>query len=67
MEITATAWVATIAVIVVLLGVDLALGALRPHAVGYAAATLWSVFYVAVALAFGVVLGLVAGWELGGQ
>src|SRR5829696_3682067 len=66
-EVTATAWVATIAVIVVLLGVDLAVGALRPHAVGFAEATAWSVFYVAVALAFGVVLGLVAGWDLVSQ
>jgi tellurite resistance protein TerC len=66
-EITATAWAATVAVIVVLLAVDLAVGALRPHAVGFGEATAWSVFYVAVALAFGVVVGLVAGWELGGQ
>ena len=67
MEVTATAWVATIAVIIVLLGVDLAVGALRPHAVGFAEATAWSVFYIAVALAFGVVVGLVAGWDIGGQ
>jgi tellurite resistance protein TerC len=66
-EVTAAAWVATIAVIVVLLGVDLAVGALRPHAVGFAEATAWSVFYVAVALAFGVVLGWVAGWDFGTQ
>jgi tellurite resistance protein TerC len=66
-EITATAWAATVAVIVVLLAVDLAVGALRPHAVGFGEATAWSVFYVAVALAFGVVVGLVAGWELGSQ
>jgi tellurite resistance protein TerC len=66
-EVTATAWVATIAVIIVLLGVDLAVGALRPHAVGFAEATAWSVFYITVALAFGVVLGLVAGWDIGGQ
>jgi tellurite resistance protein TerC len=54
-------------VIVVLFAVDLAFGALRPHAVGFGEATAWSVFYIAVALAFGVVVGLVAGWELGGQ
>jgi TerC family integral membrane protein len=66
-EVTATAWVVTIALIIVLLGVDLAVGALRPHAVGFAEATAWSVFYIAVALAFGVVLGLIAGWEFGTQ
>jgi hypothetical protein len=67
LEVTASAWVATIALIIVLLGVDLAIGALRPHAVGFAEAAAWSVFYIAVALAFGVVLGLVAGWEVGSQ
>jgi tellurite resistance protein TerC len=66
-EVTATAWVATVAVIVMLLGIDLAVGALRPHAVGFAEATAWSVFYIAVAVAFGVVLGLVAGWDIGSQ
>ena len=67
MEVTATAWVATIAVIVVLLGVDLAVGALRPHAVGFAEATAWSVLYIAVAVAFGLVLGWLAGWDFGTQ
>jgi tellurite resistance protein TerC len=27
----------------------------------------WSAFYVAVAMVFGVVLGVVAGWDFGGQ
>ncbi len=67
MEVTTAAWVATVALIVLLLGIDLAIGALRPHAVGFAEAAAWSVFYVTVAVAFGVVLGLVAGWEFGTQ
>jgi tellurite resistance protein TerC len=66
-EVTATAWVATVALIVVLLGIDLAVGALRPHAVGYAEATAWSVGYIAVAVAFGLVLGWGAGWDFGTQ
>jgi tellurite resistance protein TerC len=53
--------------IVGLLVVDLALGALRPHAVGFREATAWSVFYIAVAVAFGLVLGWMAGWEFGTQ
>jgi tellurite resistance protein TerC len=57
-EVTATAWVATVGLIIVLLGLDLAVGALRPHAVGLAEATAWSVFYIAVA----VVLGLLLIW-----
>ena len=67
MEVTVTAWAVTIGLVVVLLGLDLAVGALRPHAVGFAEATAWSVFYIAVAVAFGVVLGAVAGWGVGTQ
>jgi tellurite resistance protein TerC len=66
-EVTAAAWAGTIGLVVVLLGVDLAVGALRPHAVGFAEATAWSVFYIAVAVAFGLVLGWVAGWDFGTQ
>jgi tellurite resistance protein TerC len=66
-EVTATGWAVTIGLIIVLLGLDLAVGALRPHAVGFAEATAWSVFYVAVAVAFGLVLGAVAGWDFGTQ
>ena len=53
--------VVTVGLIVRLLAVDLALGALRPHAVGFREATVWSVFYIAVAVAFGLVLGWIAG------
>jgi tellurite resistance protein TerC len=66
-EVTVMAWAITIGVIVGLLAVDLALGALRPHAVGFREATAWSVLYVAVAVAFGLVLGWIAGWEFGTQ
>ena len=67
MEITTVGWVLTIAVILVLLGVDLAWGALRPHAVGFREATAWSVFYVAVAVVFGVVFAGQVGWDYGAQ
>jgi tellurite resistance protein TerC len=67
LEITTTVWVATVGLVVLLLAIDLAVGALRPHAVGFAEATAWSVFYVAVAVAFGLVLGWVAGWDFGTQ
>ena len=67
MEVTTAAWAGTVGLIIVLLGVDLAVGALRPHAVGFAEATAWSVFYIAVAVAFGLVLGQLAGWDFGTQ
>jgi tellurite resistance protein TerC len=65
--VTAAAWAATVGLVVALLALDLAVGALRPHAVGFREATAWSLFYVTVALAFGLVLGWVAGWGFGVQ
>jgi tellurite resistance protein TerC len=67
MEVTTLGWILTIGVIVALLALDLALGVLRPHAVGFREAAAWSVFYVAVAVAFGFVLAHVSGWESGTQ
>jgi tellurite resistance protein TerC len=67
LEVTALGWTLTIAVIVALLALDLLLGVFRPHAVGFREAAAWSIFYIAVALAFGVVFASVAGWDLGTQ
>ena len=55
------AWGLTIGLIVVLLALDLVLGAVRPHRIGFGEAARWSAFYIAVALAFGVVLAFWAG------
>jgi tellurite resistance protein TerC len=66
-EVTAAAWAVTIGLIVALFGLDLALGALRPHAVGFREAAAWSLFYIAVAVAFGLVVGALAGWDFGIQ
>ncbi|MEV6282619.1 TerC/Alx family metal homeostasis membrane protein [Kribbella sp. NPDC051770] len=54
LEISGLTWAVTIGLIVLLLAVDLVLATLRPHRVGFGEATAWSVFYVAVAVAFGV-------------
>jgi tellurite resistance protein TerC len=67
MEVTLAAWAVTIGVIVVLLGLDLLLATVRPHAVGYKEAAVWSVAYVAVAVVFGLVLADFAGWGYGSQ
>jgi tellurite resistance protein TerC len=64
-DVTTLGWTLTIAVIVGLLALDLVLGTLRPHAVGFKEATAWSVFYIAVAVAFGFVLAGQHGWEYG--
>jgi tellurite resistance protein TerC len=67
LEVTALGWTLTIGVIVALLALDLTLGVLRPHAVGFREAAAWSAFYIAVAVAFGAVFGSVAGWDFGAQ
>jgi tellurite resistance protein TerC len=65
LEVSALGWTVTIAVIVALLAVDLILGVFRPHTVGFREATAWSVFYIAVAVVFGLVFASIAGWGYG--
>jgi tellurite resistance protein TerC len=62
-DISATTWLVTIGVIVALLAFDLLLAAMRPHRVGFGEATAWSLFYIGVAVAF----GLWFWWAYGGQ
>jgi TerC family integral membrane protein len=67
LNVTAAGWAATIGLVVALLTIDLLVSGRRPHAVGFREALGWSLFYIAVALAFGVVFGLMAGWGFGAQ
>ena len=67
LDVSTTAWAATVGLILVLLAVDLVLAVARPHQIGFREATLSSVFYVAVAIVFGVAFGSIAGWDFGGQ
>jgi len=67
LDVTTTAWLATLGLIAALFAIDLLISGRRPHTVGFREAVAWSTFYIAVALAFGVVFGLIAGWEFGGQ
>ena len=67
LNVTTAAWAATLGLILGLLVVDLAITGRRPHAVEFREAVGWSVFYVAVALVFGVAFGLLAGWDFGAQ
>lgn len=61
LDVSGLTWAATIGLVLVLLAVDLALAAARPHRVGYREATAWSIFYVLVAVAF----GLWFAWQYG--
>jgi tellurite resistance protein TerC len=60
-------WLVTVGLVVALLALDLVLAAVRPHAVGFREAVAWSVFYIAVAVVFGLVLAAQAGGEFGTQ
>ncbi|MCD9153663.1 TerC/Alx family metal homeostasis membrane protein [Aeromicrobium duanguangcaii] len=62
-EIGLTTWVVTVGLIMVLLAVDLTLAWVKPHHVGFREAAAWSVFYIALALAFGVWFT----WAYGGE
>jgi tellurite resistance protein TerC len=65
LDISGTTWLVTIGLIVALLALDLVLAAARPHRVGFGEATAWSVFYIAVAVAFGVWFALTYGGGYG--
>lgn len=59
-------WAATVVAIACLIAFDL-WQSRSPHPVGLREAAGWSLFYVAAAVLFGGVLGLVAGWGVGAQ
>ncbi|MCG8926367.1 TerC/Alx family metal homeostasis membrane protein [Lentzea sp. DG1S-22] len=67
LEISGLTWAVTIGVIVALLAVDLALAAWRPHRVGFREASLWSVFYILVAVGFGVWFATAHGGGFGAE
>ena len=67
LHVTFAGWAGTVALIAGLLMLDLVVSARRAHMITYRAALGWSLFYVLVALLFGVVFGALAGWSLGAQ
>ena len=67
LELSPLVWGVTIALVLGLLAVDLVLATVRPHRVGFKEATAWSVFYVAVAIGFGVWFTLAYGGDFGTQ
>src|SRR5690348_43748 len=67
MGVSAVGWVVTIAVILVLLGADMLLAPVRPHAVGYRGARTGSGCSVGVLVICGVVSASRAGGDDGAQ
>ena len=64
LEINGLTWAITIGFILALLALDLTVAA-RPHRVGFREASAWSVFYVLVAVGFGVWFAVQHGGEFG--
>jgi tellurite resistance protein TerC len=67
LEVTLTGWVVTIGLVLGLLALDLVVAGRKPHTIEFREAAAWSIFYVAIAIAFGVVFALVTDWEWGAQ
>ena len=67
MHVTAAAWALTLALIAGLLALDWLLLGRRPHKVSLGEALRWSLLYIAVAVLFGLGIGVIAGWDLGTQ
>lgn len=65
LEVGPVAWAATIALVVALLALDLAVTKVRSHAAGFREAIAWSVFYSAVAVIFGVFFAAKTGGQFG--
>lgn len=60
-------WATTIGALVAVLGVDLLIVGRRPHAIKVGEATRWVLFYVSLAVAFGLGLWAVAGGQAAGE
>ena len=67
LELSPLVWGVTIAIIIALLAIDLVVAALKPHRVRFKEAAGWSIFYIAVAIGFGIWLTMAFGGELGVQ
>jgi tellurite resistance protein TerC len=68
LDVTLAGWAATIGLIVGLFALDLFVS--RPghaHVIGFREAAVASLFFIGVAIGFGVVFGLIAGWGFGAE
>jgi TerC family integral membrane protein len=67
LALTPTVWALTLGLIVILFVLDFVVSGRSPHAVGFREAALWSVFYISVAIAFGLAFGAWAGSPYGAE
>ena len=62
-----TLWVVTIAGIIALIALDFVTVSRKPHEVMFREALLWSIFYIGVAVAFGIAMWVWQGSDIGTQ
>ncbi|WP_328996024.1 TerC family protein [Kribbella sp. NBC_01245] len=67
MDVSLSAWIVTLIALSALLSLDFLIVARKPHEPSLREATYWVVFYVGLAVAFGVGLTLAAGGRSGGE
>ena len=67
MEVTPLVWIITIAVTVAFFVYEFFTHVRKPHEPTLAESARWSAFYIALALVFGVGVGVVSGWTFGGE
>lgn len=65
LDVTPVGWAVTIAVIAAVFTLDLVMGVRRAHTIGFREAVAQTLFYVGIAVLFGIGFGIVAGWEHG--
>jgi tellurite resistance protein TerC len=67
MHVSPLVWAITIAVTIAFFVYEFFAHVRRPHEPSIGESARWSAFYIGLALAFGVVIGLVWGWDFGGE
>ena len=67
MEVTPLVWIITIAVTIAFFVYEFFTHVRKPHEPTLAESARWSAFYIALALVFGVGVGVVSGWTFGGE
>lgn len=67
MDVSGWVWAGTAVFVVGLIVFDFYAHVRTPHEPTFSESVTWSIFYIAIALAFGVVLGIAWGWDFGTQ
>ncbi|MBZ4487808.1 TerC family protein [Microbacterium sp. cx-55] len=67
MQVTPLIWLITIAVTIAFFVYEFFAHVRKPHAPTIGESARWSAFYIGLALLFGVGIGMVSGWQFGGE